>query len=223
MLSRIPPPQVRDISARAAFVQWLPFDCSEASANGGSFPQIDASEFTYEVLLYEDTPEGQPSQNHRCQAELYPQKWLADLKPASDYFVRYEGEGLRRSGEKPRVLGFRLRASLEERGITGEPSPAVAFKTKAAQPEKPNPPTVQQRSKTWILLTWQQPRENGSPIGSYHLEIDYGDPAVEGFKEVYSGAALEYKVQNLETSTAYQIRLAASNALGKRYVGIFDG
>lgn len=88
MLSRIPPPQVCDIGPRDALVQWQPFDCSEASASGGPFPQIDASEFTYEILLYERRPEGKPTSNYRCQADQLQQQWLANLKPSTEYFVR---------------------------------------------------------------------------------------------------------------------------------------
>jgi len=51
MLSSILPPRICDVASRQAVVTWTPFDCSEASASGGPFPQIDASEFTYQVLL----------------------------------------------------------------------------------------------------------------------------------------------------------------------------
>lgn len=87
MLSKIQPPQVCDIGPREALVQWQPLDCSEASASGGPFPQIDASEFTYEAIVYERKPDGEIRNNYRCQADQ-SQQWLCDLKPSTEYFVR---------------------------------------------------------------------------------------------------------------------------------------
>lgn len=87
MLSKIQPPQVCDIGPRDALVQWQPLDCSEASASGGPFPQIDASEFTYEVMVYERKPDGENRNNYRCQADNSHQM-LTNLKPSTEYFVR---------------------------------------------------------------------------------------------------------------------------------------
>ena len=53
MLGRVQPIQVTDVGAREALIAWQPLDTSEASASGGPFPQIDVSEFTYEIILSE--------------------------------------------------------------------------------------------------------------------------------------------------------------------------
>lgn len=45
--------QVIECCAREAVISWQPLDTSEASAYGGPFPQIDASDFTYEIKLSE--------------------------------------------------------------------------------------------------------------------------------------------------------------------------
>lgn len=203
MLSGILPPRVCEVGPRAALVTWTPFDCSEASASGGPFPQIDASEFTYQVLLYEKRPDAVPKYNHRCQSDITQQS-LSDLKPSTEYFVR-------------------LRALLEERGLSGEPSPPVSFKTKCTEPDKPLAPRLNQRLKTALLFRWTAPCENGSRIVAYHLDLmrDPAQPPADGlykdewFDEVYCGPNKQTKVTHLLPSTLYRVRLAASNQFGK--------
>lgn len=41
------------MAAKEADIAWQELDTSEASAPGGPFPQIDASEFTYDIVLFE--------------------------------------------------------------------------------------------------------------------------------------------------------------------------
>lgn len=74
-------------------------------------------------------------------------------------------------------------------------------------------PKVDEKSKNSLTVSWPEPRDNGSKIVNYHLEIDDSD---KNFKEVYTGLANQYEVQDLQPATAYQIRVAASNAFGKR-------
>lgn len=106
---------------------------------------------------------------------------------------------------------------MEERGLHGEPSLAVGFKTKPTHPDKCQPPRVHQRSKTWLMLRWQPPGDNGAKITGYHLEVDEGGAGGDAsFKEVYMGVARQFKLQKLQPSTLYRIRLAASNIHGKR-------
>lgn len=45
--------QILRVAAKEADIDWQELDTSEASAPGGPFPQIDASEFTYEIVLFE--------------------------------------------------------------------------------------------------------------------------------------------------------------------------
>lgn len=65
MLNRIQSPQVLDTGSREAEISWQELDTSEASAPGGPFPQIDASEFTYEIVLFESKPDGRIFSNYR--------------------------------------------------------------------------------------------------------------------------------------------------------------
>ncbi|KFD51493.1 hypothetical protein M514_07706 [Trichuris suis] len=191
MLSRIQPPEVCEVGIREALAKWQPLDCSEAAANGGPFPQIDASEFTYELMLWERRVDAKVAGKYKC-GNSQCEQWIFGLKPATDYFVR-------------------LKALLEERGLHGDLTEPVSFRTKATFPDKPYPPRVVQRMKTSLLLRWSAPNDNGSKIMAYLLELEE-----EGaFKEVYSGPLRQAKVQKLLMSTEYRFRLAAKNQCGK--------
>ncbi len=65
MLSRIQSPVVLIVGAREAEIGWQPLDTSEASAPAGPFPQIDPSEFSYEIVLFQDRPDGHQLSNYR--------------------------------------------------------------------------------------------------------------------------------------------------------------
>ena len=52
------------MAAKEADIDWQELDTSEASAPGGPFPQIDASEFTYEIVLFESV--GRVVSSYRC-------------------------------------------------------------------------------------------------------------------------------------------------------------
>ncbi|XP_003374908.1 putative fibronectin type III domain protein [Trichinella spiralis] len=194
MLSKIQPPEVCEVGVREALVRWQCPDCSEAGASGGPFPQIDASEFTFEVLLWEKRHDGKCSWTGRCCGGQTEQ-WLFGLKPGTEYFLR-------------------LKAILEERGLHGELTEPVNFRTKPTHPEKPLPPRVFHRARTAITLRWTSPMDNGSKITSYHLEMDDGDGQ---FHEVYTGLAKQARIGRLNSSSGYSFRLAAAN-----YHGISD-
>ncbi|KRZ12336.1 Fibronectin type III domain-containing protein 3B, partial [Trichinella zimbabwensis] len=194
MLSKIQPPEVCEVGVREALVRWQCLDCSEAAASGGPFPQIDASEFTFEVLLWEKRHDGKCSWTSRCCGGQTEQ-WLFGLKPGTEYFLR-------------------LKAILEERGLHGEMTEPISFRTKPTHPEKPLPPRVLHRARTAITLRWTSPIDNGSKITSYHLEMDDGDGQ---FQEVYTGPAKQARIGRLNPSSGYSFRLAAAN-----YHGISD-
>uniref|UniRef100_A0A914RMS1 Uncharacterized protein n=1 Tax=Parascaris equorum TaxID=6256 RepID=A0A914RMS1_PAREQ len=53
------------VAAKEADISWQELDTSEASAPGGPFPQIDASEFTYEIVLFESVHNGRIVSSYR--------------------------------------------------------------------------------------------------------------------------------------------------------------
>ena len=65
----------------------------------------------------------------------------------------------------------------------------------------------------------QQVLENGSKV-TYILESDQGSGSAAGdaFTEVYSGTLRQHKLTKLQPATCYTFRLAAINAIGKRFV-----
>lgn len=56
LLSKVQPPQVSEIGATEVVISWQGVDCTEASS--GPFPEIEASDFTYEVLVAERSQNG---------------------------------------------------------------------------------------------------------------------------------------------------------------------
>lgn len=65
---------------------------------------------------------------------------------------------------------MRLRASLPELGLQGEPSRVYKFYTKCSAPDKPQPPRAGKKTSTSVTLMWKKPAENGGPITNYVLE-----------------------------------------------------
>lgn len=193
-LNGIQSPQVISVTARECDITWQELDTSEAAASGGPFPQIDASEFKYEIFLYEGAPNGTKVTQHRCEPSLaYNGLRLSRLKPSTDYFVN-------------------IRASLPERDLYGHPSSHVPFRTFAAKPDMPLPPTLRTRGATWVLVSWRPPKTNGAPIRNYFLQIAKGK--VDPFDTVYDGGATETRIDNLHPGAHYRVRVIARNDIG---------
>lgn len=164
-------------------------DTSEAGASGGPFPQIDASEFQYELNLFECS--GQ--QHHKCLV-LQRSPALATatapspqgnnvfvlpmLRPATDYQMR-------------------IRASLPERDLYGSPSEPVVFRTHPTKPDPPSMPKVVTRQACVVHVQWRSPANNGSPINSYQLQMARGKDA---FRPVYNGPDDNTRIADLEVT-----------------------
>lgn len=197
-LSRIRPPTVHEIGPREALVRWEALDCTEASAPGGPFPYIDSSEFTYEVLVTERASHRKATATrslvHKIgdgDAEAAQQR-LTDLRPSTDYTIK-------------------VRADLPDRGISGEPSHAVEFKTKPTQPDKPLAPFCQKRGRNFLNLAWKKPPDNGAKILAYHLEMEEGRGA---WAAAYEDLDERARLTKLQPNTSYSFRLAARNQCG---------
>lgn len=198
MLSRMQPPRIIRVAAKEADISWQELDTSEASAPGGPFPQIDASEFTYEIVLFESVQNGRIASSYRCEPDSGNRVRLCRLRPNTDYYVH-------------------LRASLEERGLQGNPSPAVKFHTLCMVPECPHPPRFVSRTQNSLTVAWRAAVDNGSPIVLYRIEIAVeksGDENEEQYEVVYEGLGEQAKIKGLMSSTSYRVRLIATNAEG---------
>uniref|UniRef100_A0A8R1XR77 Fibronectin type-III domain-containing protein n=1 Tax=Onchocerca volvulus TaxID=6282 RepID=A0A8R1XR77_ONCVO len=194
MLSRMQSPQILRVAAKEADIAWQELDTSEASAPGGPFPQIDASEFTYDIVLFESV--GRIVSSYRCEPDSGNRVRLCRLRPNTEYYVQ-------------------LRASLEERGLQGSPSTAVKFRTLTTVPESPHPPRLVSRTYNSVTVSWRSTVDNGSPITCYRLELaSGGQQEEEGFETVYEGLAEQFRIKNLTPSTRYRVRLIATNNNG---------
>uniref|UniRef100_A0A914D1Y9 Fibronectin type-III domain-containing protein n=1 Tax=Acrobeloides nanus TaxID=290746 RepID=A0A914D1Y9_9BILA len=194
-LNGIQAPTIIRVSCREAEISWQELDTSEAAASGGPFPQIDASEFTYEIFVHEGSTNGRVATQHRCDPNGSPSCRLkiTRLKPYTDYYVH-------------------IRASLPERDLYGYPSAAAYFRTLSTKPETPSPPRILECAPTWMSVSWRAPTSNGSPISSYALQIAKGknDP----FVNVYEGPNEQARVNALEPGSHYRVRVVAHNEYG---------
>ncbi|VDN21651.1 unnamed protein product [Gongylonema pulchrum] len=188
------PPQILRVAAKEVDISWQALDTSEASAPGGPFPQIDASEFTYDIVLFESV--GRIVSSYRCEPDSGNRVRLCRLRPNTEYYVQ-------------------LRASLEERGLQGNPSPAVKFRTLTTVPECPHPPRLVSRTHNSITVSWRPAIDNGSPITCYRLELAPDRQDDEDQHEVvYEGLAEQCRIKGLAPSTRYRVRLVAANSDG---------
>lgn len=94
--------------------------------------------------------------------------------------------------------------------LSSEPSVAATFCAPAAPPERLPLPRVTVRSRTTVLLRWQNASDNGAPITHYLLEMDSGD----GFQELIRPRTRQHTVNNLRPQTRYRFRVAAVNECG---------
>ncbi|VDK52873.1 unnamed protein product [Anisakis simplex] len=199
MLSRMQPPQILRVAAKEADISWQELDTSEASANGGPFPQIDASEFTYEIVLFESVQNGRIVSSYRCEPDSGNRVRLCRLRPNTDYYVH-------------------LRASLEERCLQGSPSSAVKFRTLCTVPECPQPPRLISKTQHSLTIAWRPAIDNGSPIILYRIQIavDKNEEENENdYEVVYEGLSEQTTIKGLLSSTRYKIRLIAINSEGE--------
>jgi hypothetical protein len=194
-LNGIQAPSIIRVSSREAEISWTELDTSEAAASGGPFPQIDASEFTYEIFVHEGSTNGRVATQHRCDPNGSPSCRLkiTRLKPYTDYYVH-------------------IRASLPERDLYGYPSAAAYFRTLPNKPEAPSAPRIQKCAPTWMNVSWRAPSSNGSPISSYILQIAKGKN--ENFLNVYDGPNEQTRINTLEPGTYYRVRVMARNECG---------
>ncbi|RCN29293.1 fibronectin type III domain protein [Ancylostoma caninum] len=192
MLGRILAPQVVRIGPTEADIAWQQLDTSEAAAPGGPFPQIDASEFTYQIVLFEN--HGRFVSTYRCETETGNKLRLCQLRPNTDYYVQ-------------------LKACLEERGLVGEPSQPVCFKTAPGRPEAPLMFRCVARGIDHLVVAWRPPNDNGASIISYTVYIS--KPSDDIGEKVWEGRSCEARITSLRPATSYRLRVTATNRIGE--------
>ncbi|VDL72498.1 unnamed protein product [Nippostrongylus brasiliensis] len=163
-----------------------------AAAPGGPFPQIDASEFTYQIVLFEN--HGRFVSTYRCETETGNKLRLCQLRPNTDYYVQ-------------------LKACLEERGLVGEPSQPVCFKTAPGRPEAPLMFRYVSRGIDHLVVAWRPPNDNGASITGYTVYIS--KPSEDVGEKVWEGRLCEARITNLRPSTSYRLRVTAVNRIGE--------
>ncbi|KAI6173917.1 hypothetical protein M3Y98_01133800 [Aphelenchoides besseyi] len=189
-LNRIHQPVITRVACHEADVHWQELDTSEASSDAGPFPQIDPSEFIYEIFLYETSP------NER----LITQK---ECPPLSKF------NGVRLTRLKPRTAyHVAIRASLPGRQLVGQLSPTACFRTYSI-PEPPQMLRVTSRGHSFLAFSWNPPvnHVDASVLG-YVLEMAKGKA---DYMTVYDGPAEQARITRLEPGSHYRVHVAAKN------------
>ncbi|CAJ0933643.1 unnamed protein product, partial [Mesorhabditis belari] len=197
MLNCIQAPSLVRVTDVEADLQWQELDTSEAAAPGGPFPQIDASEFSYSVILYENqannpryitTYQCDPEQGGNCLR-------LFKLRPLTDYFVQ-------------------LKASLEERGIIGEPSKAVHFRTKPPRPNAPMPLRILETGTNFMVIGWNTAVEKTHSVHFYNVYVQLGNEPTTRTK-MFSGNEERAVITNLLAGTRYDVFVSVMTDCGE--------
>ncbi|XP_026864332.2 fibronectin type III domain containing 3Ba [Electrophorus electricus] len=186
VLSEMEKPQVSNVQARTAMLQWSP-----PAALQKRDRQSDGHPYscTYEVTISDKGRDGKYRVIYSGE-EL--ECTLKDLRPATDYHVRVH------------AMCNSLKGSCSEVGT---------FTTHSSSPDCPSLPKLSHRTKSSLTLQWKPPVDNGSKITSYLLEWDEGKKN-NIFRECYFGSQRHYKLIRLCPAMAYTFRVAARNDIG---------
>ncbi|KAL0274067.1 UNVERIFIED_CONTAM: hypothetical protein PYX00_006584 [Menopon gallinae] len=184
LLSSVSSPQVIDLQPRSALLSWSALSESDKNAD----LEISETELLYEVLLADNAKGGKyKSIYNGCSLTCR----IEDLRPGSEYSVC-------------------LKVHLDE--LQGSVSEPKVFTTPVCAPDQPMPPKCITRTLNSLLLRWNAPPDNGSPITQYILELDEGKG--EGFVDILKSKSKQFNVQRLQPATSYKFRLAAANDCG---------
>uniref|UniRef100_A0AC34F9A1 Fibronectin type-III domain-containing protein n=1 Tax=Panagrolaimus sp. ES5 TaxID=591445 RepID=A0AC34F9A1_9BILA len=191
-LASIAAPQIQRIYPKEVEVSWQEIDTSEAAASGGPFPQIDASEFIYEVFVYEGKPQGSPASCHRCEPQTGNVLKIEKLKPNTQYCVN-------------------VRATLPERDVTGAFSQPAFFRTLSILHEIPPPPKIGSRGPTWMQVSWKNALNMSLLIKT--IVVQYAKAKGE-FITFCESSTDQVRITGLEPSSSYRIRIILRTEMG---------
>lgn len=120
-----------------------------------------------------------------------------------------------------RQYQFQVRAfNVAGAGPWSEPLEATSG---AGAPDTPRGVTAAARSPTSVLVSWEEPSCNGSPVTEYVLEYrkeDSSDSSTEGgtesgvFMQAYSGRVPQHEAKGLSPASCYCYRVQAVNSAG---------
>ncbi|XP_044752759.1 fibronectin type-III domain-containing protein 3A isoform X2 [Coccinella septempunctata] len=190
ILSSIEAPLVLDLGSRSALLQWAPpVLVTDAAEGDDAAADISEADLTYEVLLSDKSKEMKFKSIYKGPSLSCR---IQDLKPGQEYSVCVQ------------VHYGELQGSATD--------PIVKFVTPPCEPDKPPTPKLVHNTKNTLQIRWSAVTDNGSPIQSYILECDDGSGE---FVEVYKSKGRQHTLLKLRPSTAYNLRLAAVNEIGK--------
>ncbi|KAF7218770.1 transcript variant X1 [Nothobranchius furzeri] len=189
LLSNITKPEVSDIQAREAVVNWSDPTRPESENTTTEEEPVLPEPLSYEISISITGKDGKYQSKYSGEGLSAT---LEGLRPATDYHVRVQA----------------MCTSL-----LGSPSEAVSFTTLSCEPDPPGPPRKSSGTKNSLTLQWKAPCDNGSKIKNYNLQWDEGK-GTGVFEQCYYGPQKQYRVTKLSPASRYSFRLAAKNDMG---------
>ncbi|KIH67778.1 fibronectin type III domain protein [Ancylostoma duodenale] len=198
MLGRILAPQVVRIGPTEADIAWQQLDTSEKLCSRLLPLEVHFRKSTppnsHIKLCCLKTMADSSARIGRCETETGNKLRLCQLRPNTDYYVQ-------------------LKACLEERGLVGEPSQPVCFKTAPGRPEAPLMFRCVARGIDHLVVAWRPPNDNGASIISYTVYIS--KPSDDIGEKVWEGRSCEARITSLRPATSYRLRVTATNRIGE--------
>ncbi|XP_052268404.1 uncharacterized protein LOC127869783 [Dreissena polymorpha] len=145
-LSKMPTPKVSDIEPRSAFIKYYPPDFDSKDFD------VNPSKFLYDLMLCEKGRDGKYTCVYQGDASEIA---LKDLKPATEYHLKVCA-----------VFG----------DYRGSPTEAISFMTKTCEPDPPQPPKFDKKSKSSISLKWNNLVSNWKKQRCKSVHLPLGDP-----------------------------------------------
>ncbi|CAI5455308.1 unnamed protein product [Caenorhabditis angaria] len=174
-------------------VKWRKIDFNDPMFAGVLPPHADPAEIIYCVSIYEST--GRHVGSYPCEPTAGGLR-VSSLRPNTDYYVH-------------------VKVTMEDRGIYGDPSPHLFFRTAPGRPEPPLIPTLMSRTSDSVHLSWRPSVNNGAAVNLYNVYVEpLGE---EGNSTVLQFGDIEAKINGLKPATAYSFRITSLNALGESY------
>jgi hypothetical protein len=96
-------------------------------------------------------------------------------------------------------------------GFAGWVASIACVSIPAEAPSTPTQVTFDDVTTSSVVVNWEAPDDNGSPITSYTLEQKEGSG---NFTSVYTGTELTYEPASLTTGATYFYRVSATNGVG---------
>uniref|UniRef100_A0A8C6LHG6 Fibronectin type-III domain-containing protein 3A n=1 Tax=Nothobranchius furzeri TaxID=105023 RepID=A0A8C6LHG6_NOTFU len=221
LLSNITKPEVSDIQAREAVVNWSDPTRPESENTTTEEEPVLPEPLSYEISISITGKDGKYQSKYRYKAFDHTPPSYGALAVVH-FYVTFSFH-LPSPSVCPCMCLTRALLSLSPilsrplsfSALPSEFSEVVDLFTSCSVPLPPFPPELEMAGVTWLCLKWQRPSSSPKEDDIYYiLEMEEEDSGY-GFQPSYDGDELSFTVRNLHRSSKYKFRVAAYNSEGK--------